>query len=100
MLSEFSALRLGRKGKGCKLLFLRVTVLEFDYSAVSLVLAVQAARVCSESVLTSETVLLLTRWDYFVETGLPDSISEIHWALLSSWDDWLSYLSTKSRFCK
>lgn len=32
---------------------------------------------CSEGVLTSETVWLLTRWDYFVEleTGLPDSTS-------------------------
>lgn len=84
-------------------MFLRVAVPEFAYSAVSLVLAVQAALICSGSVLTSETVLLLARWDYFVETGLPDSTSaicEIHWALLSSWDDWLSYLSTKSRFCK
>lgn len=59
-------------------MFLRVAVPKFAYSAVSLVLAAaQAVHACSESVLISENVLLLSRWDYFaeLETGLPDSTS-------------------------
>lgn len=43
-------------------MYLRVAVLEFAHSAVSFVLAaLQAAHACSESVLSSETVWLLTR---------------------------------------
>lgn len=58
-------------------MFLRVAVPQFAYSAVNLMLAtVQAAHECTESVFTSETVLLLTRWDYFAEheTGLPQRV--------------------------